>query len=246
MDIGAAIARIKEAFSEQYEDDEIFAVLQEIPKELWKDEVTSPQIVQALVDYKTWGWDIPITEFIPSYFWDNKVNADVAMKIILGSNRSDIYGIFPSYLRTDRDSVMAAVSSDWRELDGLSEAFTSDADVVYAASENMIQEIEDTRENYPRAMIEPRSFLESLLGYVSESLKSDKAFVLGILKDYLAYSNDFAYECDLLYNQINPQLWSDKDFVVQVLEIDCTALDWISEDLKADEEFNEFLEENYG
>jgi hypothetical protein len=246
MDINTAIERIKEAFSEEYEEIEIFAMLQEIPEALWKDEVASHKIVQALVDYKIWEWDIPITDFIPSFFWNNKVNAEAAMKIILSSNRSDIYGIFPSHLRTDRDSVMAAVSSDWRELDGLSETFTSDADVVYAAFENMIQEIESTRENYPRAMIEPRSFLESLLGYVSKSLKSNKAFVLAILKDNLAYSNEFCDECDLLYDWINPQLWSDKEFVMQVLEIDCTALEWVSEDLKASEEFNEFLEENYG
>ena len=91
-------------------------------------------------------------------------------------------------------------------------------------------------------MIEPRTMLEGLINYFASSLKSDKEFIIGILTCDLQF-NEFYDEFDLVYDWIDPKLWSDKQFVMEIVENDCDALKYASEELMSDEEFRHFAED---
>ena len=136
---------IKKAFTECWDEEEIFEIFSNIPEELWKDRYSSSQIIRTLVDYKDWEWDIPVTDFIPESFWSYKENAKVAISIILASPRSDIYGVFPKHLFEDRDIALTMVSSDWRYLDRIDDEFKADGEFACGAIGSLITEMETIR-----------------------------------------------------------------------------------------------------
>jgi hypothetical protein len=81
--------------------------------------------------------------------------------------------------------------------------------------------------------------LERFLYNVPEKFKSSKDFILDIL--------EYDYFCDafhIVYNWIDQSLWSDKDFVMEVVEKDCEAIVKVSDEIAGDEEFRTYIDEN--
>jgi hypothetical protein len=83
------------------------------------------------------------------------------------------------------------------------------------------------------------NYFDGFLAYVPEKFKSDKDFILNLL-DYDYFADGFAQ----VYDWIDQSLWSDKEFVMEVLEKDCGAVIYVPDALATDEEFRTYIDEN--
>ena len=61
--------------------------------------------------------------------------------------------------------------------------------------------------------------------------------------EFLGYD----YFCDaysVVYEWADPSLWEDKEFVLPVLELDCQAVIYVTDELASDPEFCDYIHEN--
>ena len=84
-----------------------------------------------------------------------------------------------------------------------------------------------------------KSYFEDFLSYVPDKFEFDKDFILELL-GYDYFSDAF----NQVYDRIDQSLWSDKEFVLNVLELDSSAVVKVPDQLAADEEFRVYVEEN--
>ena len=83
------------------------------------------------------------------------------------------------------------------------------------------------------------SYFDRFLYYVPDKFKSNKDFISELL-GYDYFFDGFSQ----VYDWIDQNLWSDKEFVLKVLEMDTSAVIKVPEQLAADEEFRAHVEEN--
>ena len=82
-------------------------------------------------------------------------------------------------------------------------------------------------------------YFKGFLSYVPDKFKSDPAFILELL-GYDYFFDGFRQ----VYDWMDQGLWSDKEFVLKVLELDTSAVIKVSDQLAADGEFRVYVEEN--
>ena len=82
-------------------------------------------------------------------------------------------------------------------------------------------------------------YLEDFLSYVPDKFKTDKDFIQELL-GYDYFSEAF----HSVYEWMDQAIWSDKEFVLEVLEKDVQAVIKVSEQLATDPEFRAYIDEN--
>ena len=231
------INELEEVFSEEGDCTEIF---ENIPEELWRDRYCSLSLIGTIFENASYfdGYYAPC-EFIPDYFWDDFNNAIAAIRYIGDdSSKFNINEIFPNRFFSVKVLLKEIVEYNYDGLYYASKELKADSLIILAALYSLEEKIELRNEecscNWNLLPFEAREELEELFKLVSDTLKSNKEFILEFLEhDY------FIDEFDVLYKWIDKELWKDQDFVIEVLNIDINAVEYIDDSLISNEEFVE-------
>lgn len=164
-------------------------------------------------------WNGNFEDVIPDSFLNDKDDLLAVVMFIMGANQSNAadFGLVPS--------------SAWKH-----------SEVIFWILSNFQDQYESDRylfTMYPVFRGSKRDYLESFIQFVPDKFKSDKDFVL----EFLEYSY-FSEEFDVLYDWMDKELWNDKKVVLKILDNDVTAIINISEELSADEEIQDYIDEN--
>ncbi len=229
------INELEEVFSEEEDCSEIF---ENIPEELWRDRYCSLTIIEKIFENSEYleGYYAPC-ELIPDYFWYDLDNARAAIRYIgYDSDKFNINEIFPNSFFSNKVMLKEIVEYNYDGLYYASDELRGDPSIILTALSNLEEKIElrneECTDDWHISPLDAREELEKLLELVSDTLKSDKEFILEFLEhDY------FIDEFDILYNWIDEKLWDDQDFVIDVLKIDTDAFEYISDSLISNEEF---------
>ena len=218
--------------------DEAKEFLHSLDEIYWIDNYYSLAIIDKLSYYFGEMDDYDLDNFIPEIFWKDRNNALDAIDLIAESKNFNIGAYVPSYLWEDKYAALYIVSKEYTGLSYVSDKLENYQDIVFTALSNLEEQIEDSYHNWPCLPWDSHDHLEWFMEGVSSSLKADKDFILELL-EYDYFSDVF----DVIYDWIDPCLWSDGDFVINVLRIDFTesTLNRMSEELKSNEDFLQVL-----
>lgn len=198
---------------------EIECIFKNIPQELWQDRVFALSVVDVI---SKWSHGIEglgsIDELIPTNVFDEPDKVDYAIISLAQSNE---------FNATDFHSYPAAV---WKNRECIFLMLGYLADALNGDSYNMYPTFRDSTQNY----------IERFLSNVPDFFRSDKDFILEFL-DYDRLSDGF----EALYNWMDKTLWANKEVVIAILDNDYDLLDRVSKELKEDEEFKQYLKENF-
>jgi hypothetical protein len=141
-------------------------------------------------------------------------------------------------LQNDKDVVIAAVRNNGDALEYASEELQNDKDVVITAVRTngdalqyASEELQNDKDVAMAALINSTEAFE----YVSERLQSDKEFILHAIgqKDEDAVDDDLD---SYISDNIPEKLKADKDFVLQMVNVNGMVLGCVSDELKVDKD----------
>ena len=98
----------------------------------------------------------------------------------------------------------------------------------------------DSYNMYPTFRGSTQDYVENFLSYVPNKFKADKDFVLEFL-GYDSLSEGF----EALYTWMDQNFWADKEVVMAILDNDYDLVDRVAKELMEDEEFKQYLKENF-
>lgn len=242
FDVKEKLESISAEIIEAVQSDDQEALLEafrNIPDSFWKDRECYLRIIETFLDWVSYDFYVYLVDIIPDYFWKDEASV-WAYVVTLGEYYDDerihfnMGELIPDECLEDIDILKLLLKFNCDELiSDLSEDQKADSTIVFAALEGVQREIEY------RGMDE-RECLKYLIDNISVKLASDKKFILEFLEFEYSYRG-----LDLIYDWIDKELWKDKEFVIAVLENDSDALEYVSEELMSDEEFKNFIEENF-
>lgn len=211
----------------------IVSALNDIPQFFWEDQACYLHIVETFFAHVKFDMSIYPVHFIPDHFWEIPENVEAYILTLCkfyeeASIDFNLGGeLIPRRLLNDKKIVTLLLRSNVDETFGsISEDFKADPDIVLAALEGLQNKIE-FREYNSSSWLPPhdkRVCLEELINELPDSLFSNKSFIL----DFLLH-NYFRDEFDVLYERIDQNLWSDKDFVFEVLSRDRCAIMYVTD-----------------
>ena len=198
---------------------EIECIFKNIPDELWQDRVFALSVVDIIAKWARGIEDLGcIDEVLPESVFDTPDKVDYAIISLARSNElnaADFY-LYPSKSWGNRENIFMILWYLENALDG------------------------DSYNMYPTFRGSTQDYLESFLSNVSDVFKADKDFILEFL-EYNTLQDGF----EALYNWMDKSLWADKDVVMKILDNDYDLLERVSKELMEDEEFKEYLKENF-
>ena len=198
---------------------DIERIFENIPNELWKDRVFALSVVDII---SKWGREIEdlgcIDEVIPDNVFDTPDKVDYTIISLAQAsefNAADLY-LYPAKAWENSGSIFLMLGYLADALDG------------------------DSYNMYPTFRGGTKYYMERFLSYVPKKFKADKDFVLNFL-GYDTLSDGF----EALYAWMDQGFWADKEVVMKILDNDFTMFDCVSKELMEDEEFKQYLEENF-
>lgn len=238
---------LKEKFDEILETleeldwDEIFDFYQNIDEVYWKDNYCSLTLIKKYLDDCWYDIDDYGLDFIPEYFWLDRRNALDAIEYISSFNNFNIGAYVPNYLWEDEHAALYIITLDYTGLRYVPDTLSNYQEIVHHALYGLEEKIEESYHNGPAYPWENREHFEWFMDDVSKSLNKDKDFILELLGHYY-----FSDEYDVIFRWIDKELWNDKDFVLDVIEI-CGASyiylkKFISEHLLNDQDIKIMIE----
>ena len=198
---------------------EIECIFKNIPQEFWQDRVFALSVVDIISKWARGIEDLgSIDELIPSIVFDAPDKVDYTIISLAQSNNFDAtnFYLYPTAAWGRTESIFLMLGYLVDALDG------------------------DSYNMYPTYRGSTQDYLESFLSNVPARFKKDKDFVLEFL-GYDALSDGF----EALYNWMDKSLWADKEVVMTILDNDFDLLERVSEELMEDEEFKQYLKENF-
>lgn len=233
----------------QCDDQEmLLETFKNIPEEFWNEPDCFVSIMETFFDWIFSDFEVSPTGLIPGSFWENNKCVWIYAQIIYGLYDDgrrvdyDLCGeLLPRKFLKDRNFAELFLRVNYFEtIDDIPKELLSDPHTAMVALTGLNYAIEQ-RENFGSfgEYIDREECLKTLLDYMPKSFASDKEFVL----------NCFRYQCQdegtiALFDWMDAKLWSDKEVVKEFLEAGWDVFDRISEDLMADEEFQDYLSEN--
>lgn len=194
--------------------DDLVETLSNLDEVYWKDNYYSITLIKKVLDLWYYELDDYGLCFIPEYFWENRDNAIDAIEYIASLDNFNLYSYVPSYIWEDEHDALYVVSLDYTGLGNVSDNLSNYQEIVHLALDRLEEKIEDSYYNGPAYPWDSREHLEWLMQDVSPSLKNDKDFIIDVLNhDY--FSDVF----DVIYRWVDQKLWSDKEFVINVIEL---------------------------
>ena len=213
------IADFFEEFDEGLGSFDLDAVFSCMPHTPWEDEKFATAAANIVID-RSYSMALNcISEVIPESVWksENKL-CWLVRRLFNEDERNMTYlSIFPQ--------------KSWEYSEVISEIFSC----LACAIEND-REWGTVYGNF-RGRLE--EYMETFLSYVPEKFKSDKDLISCLLQYDIFYN-----ALDIVLDWIDQSLWSDKDFVLQVLEIVPHSIIKISDDLATDSEIIDYINEN--
>ena len=198
---------------------EIECIFKNIPQEFWEDRVFTLSLVDILSKWSAGIEDLgSVDELIPQPAFKTPDMVDYSIISLAQSdnfNATDFYA-YPAAAWENRKSIFLMLGYLADALDG------------------------DSYNMYPIFRGGAQEYVESFLSYVPEAFKLDKDFILGFL-DYDVLQEGFS----ALYDWMDQSLWADKEVVIKILDNDFDLVDRVSKELMEDEEFKQYLKENF-
>ena len=195
------------------------AVLNHVTDEMWKDKKLATKLVDKVTEWARRIDDLNcVDELIPKSFFEDEYEALYVVRGLCNDDmNADNFCLFPSAAWQYQSVIIWILSNLEDELSG--GGFTM----------------------YPVFRGSKEEYISSFIEYIPDRFKSDKSFVLELL-GYSYFSEAFG----LIYDWIDPSLWSDGEFVSSVIkDVDSDAITRASEALFEDEEFMSTLEDSY-
>jgi hypothetical protein len=240
----AEISAQIEASSYEEDQEGIIAALNSIPMPFWKDSACFLSIIETFFENVNSDMFVYPTEFIPDSFWENEENVKAYVLTLCDYYEEDridfnLTGeLIPSCVLDNKNFVIPLLRYNVDEtLGDISDELMGDPEIILAALEGVKNKI-NIRENNSTSWLpplDPDECLEEFIEEIPKSLSSNKDFILDF-HDFLAYSSCF-YCNDLLYTWADKVLWSDKDFVFEILSKDNDAIEFVSDELLEDADF---------
>lgn len=198
---------------------EIECIFKNIPQEFWRDRVFALSVVDIISKWARGIEDLEsVDELIPTNVFNEPDKVDYAIISLAQSNEfnaTDFYA-YPAAAWKNRESIFLMLGYLADALDG------------------------DSYNMYPTFRGSKQDYLESFLSNVPDIFKTDKDFVL----EFLGYDT-LLDGFEALYTWMDKSLWADKEVVVKILDNDYDLLDRVSKELMDDEEFKQYLKENF-
>ena len=198
---------------------EIECIFKNIPQEFWLDRVFALSVVDIISKWARGIEDLGcIDELIPDTVFDTPDKVRYTIISLAQShdlNAADFY-LYPAKSWENSENIFLILSYLSDALDG------------------------DSYNMYPTFRGSTQDYLESFLSNVSSEFKTDKDFIL----EFLTYHT----LCDgfkALYRWMDKGLWADKEVVMKILDNDYDMLEHVVKELMEDEEFKQYLEENF-
>lgn len=253
------LARIEEAACEE-DQDGIISALDDILPSFWEDSDCYLRILETFFENVKSGMFVYPVEFIPEHFWKTIKNQKAYVLTLSefyedGGIDFNLCELLPMELLNDKDIVKPLLISNVDEtFSYISDDLKAEPEIIIAALEGVQNKIE-YRENDDSSWLPPfdaGECLEELINNIPNILSSNKDFILEFL-DYDYFCDEF----DLLYEWIDKKLWSNKEFVFdayskdhcslnyvadkdiafELLSKDKDAIEYLSEELWADNDF---------
>jgi hypothetical protein len=220
LGIAEIIADFMGEFDEGLSTGDLDAVFSSAPQTLWEDEHFATAAANLVIDNAYSMYDLNcISEIIPETVWKNDNDLRWVVLSIYNADERNMnqLSLFPKKAWESAETVSLILSC-------LVDALESDRawGTAYCNFRN-----------------DDESYLDAFLEYVPDKFDSDKDFILDILR-YNYFSDSFTP----LFDWMDPQLWLDKEFVIEVLEKDCGAVIYVPDALATDEEFRTYIDEN--
>ena len=198
---------------------EIECIFKNIPQEFWQDRVFALSVVDIISKWARGIEDLEsVDELIPANVFDEPDKVEYTIIALAQSNEfnaTDFYS-YPATAWGNRECLFLMLGYLADALDG------------------------DSYNMYPTFRGSTHDYLERFLSNIPASFKTDKDFVLEFL-EYDTLSDGFA----ALYNWMDQSLWADKEVVIKILDNDFDLVDRVSKELMEDEEFKQYLKENF-
>lgn len=243
--LNTILENIHQAIDE--EDDEMLEdAFKNVPETFWEDSACFSPIMCAFFDGVGYEWYFYPVDFIPKCFWEDESNVYSYVALL-----SDYYyqeriqynlcELMPLELLENVEIAKLMLKCNVDETLGyVSNDLLSSPEIALSALEGVQNKIE-YRENNSTSWLPPfdvRECLEEFFANIPKTLASNKDFILDFL-NYDYFNCDF----DLLYDWIDQALWSDKEFVFEVLSANTDAIECVSDDLLSDQDFVQKIKE---
>ena len=215
-------------FAADEDQEGIIETLENIPKEFWDDRSCFLSILETFFENIKSDMFVYPTEFIPDYFWDNEGNVRAYILTICEFYEDDridynlVGELIPSDILDNKSIAMLLLSSNVDEtLSYISNELKNDPEVILAALEGVGNKIEYREYNSSSWLrpLDPEECLKEFLDEIPKELSTNKDFVIGA---YCCIQNSsYLYDYDgILANWTDKSLWSDKDFVLELVNQD--------------------------
>ncbi len=241
-----AILSLVEESAKAEDQDMLVETLQNVPDSFWKDKECSTAIMSTFLDWIRSCFSIYPIEFIPDFFWEEEdcVWSYVVTLCDLYDEEQIDYNLtelLPRKLLTNKKLLKLLLYYNYEEtVSYIPDEYQNDTEIILEALEGL-EHLAERRENNYNSMVGPldeKGHLEYFVSKIPSQLSSDMGFVMSLLEHDLVAS-----ELEVLYGWIDEKFWSDKDFVLKILELDEeTPLEKISKELMSDNEFMSALD----
>ena len=238
--INSILASIKEA-AESEDQEMLISTMQSIPESFWKDRECLMMIMDQFLSWIKFEFSVYPIGFIPESFWedDDCVWTYVATLCDFYDEERIDYNLtelVSKSVLTNKKILKLLLYHNYEEtISYLPSELQTDTDVIFAALEGMEHRIESREDNY-NSMVRPLDKEECVNDFLSrlpKELSCDKDFVIRLL-DFDSVSDGL----EPLYNWIDDKLWSNKEFVLKIVELDEEfPIMKISKELLSDKDF---------
>ncbi len=218
--IAEIIADFMGAFDEGLSSSDLEKVFSSMPHTPWEDEQFATAAANMVIDRAISMYDMNcISEVIPESVWKNENELVWLVRRLYNEDERNManLSLFPR--------------KSWES-----------AKVILEILSCLQAAIENDRAwgtVYCNFRGDNESYFDGFLYYVADKFKSDKDFILELL-DYDYFSDGF----HSVYEWMDQTIWSDKEFVLKVLEKDSQAVLKVSDTVATDPEFRAYVEEN--
>ena len=224
-----------------------------LPSAFWRVKENAVLITEILIDtvIRDYGYasccDVTaIFAHVPDIFWEDIAFVRTLVDVItkrMGAfdDLGSIDGLFPGAVFENANNVLYTVLSIFRagqrnaiEFGMLPAAAWQDRRIILMILSNLEDALRSDRylfTMYPAFRGSNRDYLSSFLRYTPTELKSDKEFIL----EFMGYEY-FRDDLGALYDWIDVDMWRDKSFVTEALELDAATAVYVSDELSEDDE----------